>query len=185
MRKVVSTLFISLDGVVEAPDRWQSTWGDESAAALARALDTSDTVLLGRSTYEMWAGYWPGYDGTDDAAFADWINKAPKYVVSRTLDDVGEWPNSHLVKGDLAAAVGRLKEADGKDIAVAGSPGLVASLLERDLLDELALMINPVVAGGGLRRLFPGDATMKRLELVRAEPTSTGVILATYRRPQN
>ncbi|MFI0351124.1 dihydrofolate reductase family protein [Actinomadura sp. 9N407] len=181
MRKVVSTLFISLDGVVESPEQWQFTWDDQAAAALARALDTSDTVLLGRSTYQMWADYWPSYEGGDDAAFADWINKAPKYVVSGTLDGVDEWPNSHLVKGDLASAIKRLKEAGGKDIAVAGSPGLVASLLEQDLLDELTLMINPVVAGGGRRKLFPGDATLKKLELVRAEPTSGGVILATYR----
>jgi dihydrofolate reductase len=166
---------------VEAPDQWQFTWDEEMAAALAKALDTADTVLLGRSTYQMWAEYWPNYSGGDDAAFAEWINNSPKYVVSTTLDDVDAWQNSTLIKGDLAEAVTRLKEGEGKDISVAGSPGLVTSLLERDLLDELSLMINPVVAGEGRRKLFPGDAAVKKLELVSAKPTSSGVILATYR----
>jgi dihydrofolate reductase len=181
MRQVVSGLFISLDGVVESPEKWQFSWDEEMAASLAKTLDNSDALLLGRVTYEMWAGYWPSYTGEGDAGFADWINNSPKHVVSNTLDNVDAWQNSHLIKGDLAAAVKRLKEGEGKNISVAGSPGLVASLLEQDLLDGLELMINPVVAGGGRKKLFPADAALRKLELVSAEPTSSGVIIASYR----
>jgi dihydrofolate reductase len=181
MRKVVASLFTTLDGVIESPEQWQFTWDDQMAAALRKSLDTADTVLLGRNTYEMWAEYWPNYAGGEDAAFADWINNAPKYVVSTTLDSVAAWQNSTLIRDDLPGTLNRLKEGEGRDITVAGSPSLVTSLLDQGLLDELMLMINPVVAGGGLRKLFPGDTALKKLELVTAEPTTTGVILATYR----
>jgi dihydrofolate reductase len=181
MRKVVAGLFTTLDGVIESPEKWQLTWDEQMAAMMSAWLETADTVLLGRSAYQMWSEYWPNYSGGDDAAFAEWINKAPKYVVSTTLDSVTEWQNSSLIKGDLATAINRLKEGEGKDISVAGSPGLTASLLAEDLLDELSLMINPVVAGEGLGKLFPADIEQKKLELVSAEPTSTGVILVTYR----
>lgn len=181
MRKVVSGLFISLDGVVEAPDQWQYEFDDEMGAVLSATLETTDTVLLGRVTYTEWAGYWPSYSGGEDADFANWINSAPKYVVSTTLDNVDDWPNSTLIKGDLAAAVKRLKAGEGKGIAVPGSPGLVRSLVDLDLLDELVLLIHPVIAGGGLKKLFADDAPLKKLELVSARPTSSGKIIATYR----
>jgi dihydrofolate reductase len=181
LRKVVAGLFTTVDGVVEAPDQWQFTWDEEMAAFLAKILETCDAVLLGRVSYEMWAGYWPNYAGGEDAAFADWINNSPKYVVSTTLNNVDDWHNSHLIKGDLASAIKRLKEGEGKDIAVAGSPGLVATLVDQGLLDELQLMINPVVAGEGRKKLFDNDTSLKKFELVSAQPTSTGVILAAYR----
>jgi dihydrofolate reductase len=180
MRKVISGLFISVDGVVESPDQWQFTFDEEMAAALSKTLDSCDTVLLGRVTYEMCAGFWPSYTG-EDASFADWINNSPKYVVSTTRDNVDDWQNSDLIKGDLASAVKQLKAGEGKDIAVAGSPGLVASLLEHDLLDQLELVISPVIAGGGRKKLFADDAALRKLELVQAQSTSTGVIIATYR----
>jgi dihydrofolate reductase len=181
MRKVVASLFTTVDGVVEAPDQWQFTFDEEMGAALAKALETTDAVLLGRATYEMWSGYWPNYAGGEDAAFAEWINNSPKYVVSSTLDSVDDWQNSTLIKGGVTGEINRLKEGAGKDIAVAGSPGLVVSLLEQDLLDELQLMVTPVIAGGGRRKLFPADAALTKLDLVSAEPTSTGTIIATYR----
>ncbi|WP_049568513.1 dihydrofolate reductase family protein [Streptomyces sp. SBT349] len=181
MRKVVSGLFISLDGVVESPDQWQFAFDEEMGASLATTLETTDTVLLGRVTYSEWAGYWPTVTGGEDAGFADWINNAPKYVASTTLEDVGEWANSTLIRGDLTTAVQRLKEGEGKGISVAGSPTLVRSLLERDLLDELVLLIHPVIAGEGRRRLFAEDAALKKLALVSARPTSSGVVIATYR----
>jgi dihydrofolate reductase len=180
MRKVVSVLFTSVDGVAEAPEQWQSNWDQEMAAVLARSLERADGVLLGRGTYQMWEGYWPNYSGEEDAAFANWINNSQKYVVSSTLDNVDGWQNSRLIKGDLAAEIKHLKESEGKDLSVAGSPGLVASLLDQDLLDELTLLISPVVAGGGRKKLFPDDAALKKLALVNAEPTSTGAIIATY-----
>lgn len=181
MRKIVAGLFTTVDGVVESPDQWQFTWDDEMAASLTKVLDSCDAVLLGRVTYQMWVGYWPNYAGGEDAAFANWINNSPKYVFSSTLDNVDDWQNSHLIKGDLAAAVKQLKDGEGKDISVAGSPGLVAALVDLDLLDELQLVINPVIAGGNRKKLFADDTSLKKLELVSAQPTSTGVILATYR----
>ncbi|MCD0483555.1 dihydrofolate reductase family protein [Streptacidiphilus sp. ASG 303] len=181
MRRVVSGLFVSLDGVVQAPNEWQFAFDEEMGAALNDTLETADTILLGRVTFTEWAGYWPTVTSGEDAGFAKWINESPKYVVSSTLDSVDDWENSTLVKGDLAAAVDELRAGEGKDITVAGSPTLVRSLLELDLLDELVLLIHPVVAGGGRRKLFADDAALKRLELVSARPTSSGVVIATYR----
>ncbi|NML52545.1 dihydrofolate reductase family protein [Streptomyces sp. R302] len=181
MRKVVSGLFVSLDGAVQSPDQWQFEFDEEMGAALARTLETADTILLGGVTFTEWAGYWPTVTSGEDAGFATWINESPKYVVSSTLDSVDDWANSTLIKGDLTTAVNELKAGEGKDITVAGSPTLVRSLLELDLLDELVLLIHPVVAGEGRRKLFTDDTPMKRLQLVSAQPTSSGVIIATYR----
>ncbi|WP_419992502.1 dihydrofolate reductase family protein [Streptomyces boninensis] len=181
MRKVVTGLFISLDGVVESPDQWQFDFDEEMGAALAQSLESADTILLGRVTFSEWAGYWPTVTSGEDSGFAQWINESPKYVASSTLDSVDDWANSTLIKGDLAAAVGELKAGDGKDITVAGSPTLVRSLLEQDLLDELVLLIHPVIAGEGRKKLFADDAALKKLQLVSAQPTSSGVVIATYR----
>jgi len=179
MRKVVSGLFISLDGVAESPDQWQFEFDEEMGAALTTTLETTDTVLLGRVTYSEWAGYWPTVTSGEDVEFANWINNSSKYVASTTLDNVNSWANSTLIKGDLAAAVKQLKASDGKGIAVAGSPGLVGSLLDQDLLDELVLLIHPVIAGEGRKKLFADDTPLKKLELVSAQPTSSGVVIAT------
>lgn len=177
MRKVVSGLFISLDGVTESPDQWQfDNFDAEMGAALGAHLAEEDTVLLGRVTYQEWAPYWPT---STDEPYASHINNTPKYVFSSTLDKV-EWQNSTLVKGPLAAEVARLKQQPGKNIGVAGSPTLVRSLLEADLLDELTLMVHPVVVGRG-KRLFRDGSDLKRLKLANAQMTSTGVAMLTYR----
>jgi dihydrofolate reductase len=181
MRKLVSGLFVSLDGVAESPDQWQFAFDEEMGAALTTTLETSDTVLLGRVTYTEWAGYWPTVTSGEDVGFANWINNSPKYVASTTLDNVDEWANSTLIKGDLATAINQLKAGEGKNISVAGSPGLVRSLLDQDLLDELVLLIHPVIAGEGRKKLFADDTPLKKLELVSAQPTSSGVVIATYR----
>ncbi|MFB7214922.1 dihydrofolate reductase family protein [Streptomyces sp. NPDC056255] len=181
MRKVVSGLFVSLDGVAQSPNEWQFAFDEEMGAELKKTLETADTILLGRVTFTEWAGYWPTVNSGEDAGFAKWINNSPKYVVSSTLDSVEEWANSTLINGDLAAAIEKLKAGEGKDITVAGSPTLVRSLLDQDLLDELVLLIHPVVAGEGRKKLFTDDATLRKLELVSAQPTSSGVIIATYR----
>jgi dihydrofolate reductase len=176
MRKVTSGLFISLDGVTESPDRWQFDHFDEDmAAGMATQLASVDAVLLGRVTYEEWAGYWPT---SSDEPFASFINQTPKYVVSTTLKKV-DWQNSALLKGSLAEELSRLKQRPGKDILVAGSPTLVRSLLQDDLLDELMLMVHPVVVGSG-KRLFPDGGALRRLELVHSKTTRTGVLIATY-----
>jgi dihydrofolate reductase len=181
VRKVVSVLFISLDGVAEAPNKWQFAFDEEMGEVLTTTLDVCDTILLGRVTYTEWAGYWPTVTSGEDAEFASWINTSPKHVASTTLDDVDDWANSTLIEGDLATAVKQLKAGPGKGISVAGSPTLVRSLLEQDLLDELVLLIHPVIAGEGRKKLFADNGPMKRLELVSTRPTSSGVVIATYR----
>jgi dihydrofolate reductase len=177
MRKVYAGLFSSVDGVVEAPNEWQPAFDPEMGAALGRMLEGQDVVLLGRVTYAEWAQYWPT---STDEPFASWINNTQKYVASTTLESV-EWPNSTLIKGPLASFITELRRQPGGSIGVGGSPTLVRSLLEQGLLDELTLMISPVVAGGKRKRLFPGDAAQTSLELVEAQPTSSGTLIATYR----
>ena len=178
MRKVIASLFSTLDGVVEAPNEWQFAFDDEMGAAMSRTLEALDAVLLGRVTYTEWAGYWPT---STDEPFASWINRTPKYVASTTLDSVDEWPNSTLIRGSVADFVSELRQQDGGTIGTAGSPTLVCTMFDQGLLDELTLLIHPVVAGGGRKRLFADDATLTKLELIESQPTSSGVLIATYR----
>ncbi len=178
MRKVYAALFSSIDGVVEAPDQWQPGFDEEMGAALSRMLEEQDTVLLGRVTFTEWAQYWPT---STDEPFAGWINSTPKYVASSTLDSVDQWSNSTLIKGSVADFVNQLRRQDGGTIGTAGSPSLVRSLIGQGLLDELILMISPVVAGGGRKHLFADDAALTTFELVEAQPTSSGTLIVTYR----
>ena len=177
MRKVYAGLFSSVDGVVESPDQWQPAFDDEMGAELSKMLDEQDAVLLGRVTYTEWAPYWPT---STDEPFASWINNIPKFVASTTLPAV-EWSNSTLIEGSVIDFVKELREQRGGTIGVAGSPSLVRSLLEHGVLDELTLMISPVIAGGGRRKLFAADAAAMGLQLVEGKPTSTGTLIATYR----
>ncbi len=178
MRKVTAGLFSSIDGVVEAPDQWQPAFDEEMGAALSHMLEEQDAVLLGRVTFTEWAGYWPT---STDEPFASWINSTPKYVASTTLDSVGQWANTTLITGSVPEFVADLKEQAGGTIGTAGSPALVRSLIEQGLLDQLTLMISPVVAGGSRAHLFPDDAAPRSFELVEAQPTSSGALIATYR----
>lgn len=177
MRRIVAGLFLSLDGVMEAPERWSPPYfNDEMGAAIGATMAESDAMLLGRVTYEEWAAYWPSQG--DDNEFAGFINAVPKFVVSTTLDTVA-WRNSTLIDGDVAAEIAALKEQPGKDISISGSATLVRSLLRDNLLDELRLMVHPVVVGSG-RRLFEGDGGQKALKLVDSTTFSTGVVSLTY-----
>ena len=179
MRKIVAGLFISLDGVVEAPDRWRSRhFTSEMADALTVGVAEADAILLGRRLYQEFAAYWPQQGS--EVTMADFLNLTPKYVVSSTLDTPLEWANSRLVTGDLAEALTKLKEQAGKNIQVPGSPTLVRSLLREGLLDELSLWIFPVVVGSGMR-LFDGTTGDVELELVGSRTFSSGVLSATYR----
>ncbi|HMA34062.1 MAG TPA: dihydrofolate reductase family protein [Chloroflexia bacterium] len=176
MRKVVSGLFISLDGVTEAPNEWQfDSFDQDLGTEMGAMIAGTDTILLGRVTYQEWADYWPT---STDEPFASFINNTPKYVVSTTLETVA-WQNATLLKGPLAAELSRLKAQPGKNITVTGSPTLVQSLLQQDLLDELTLMVHPVVVGKGKRLFLPGG-NLKRLQLVTHKTTSTGVAILTY-----
>ncbi|MBZ0286214.1 MAG: dihydrofolate reductase family protein [Anaerolineae bacterium] len=175
MRKVVAHLFISLDGVIESPEWTMPYWDEALQAELETQLALQDAVLLGRVSYEEWAGYWPT---SPDEPFATFINNTPKYVVSTTLDKV-EWKHSTLLKGDLADNIRRLKEQPGKNIAVNASPTLVRSLLKLDLLDELRLTLFPVVVGKGTRLFQEGDAR-KPLKLVESKASPSGVMILAY-----
>jgi len=168
-----------LDGVAESPDKWQSDLlDDDMMMDITSQIDEEDAILMGRVTYQDFAPYWPT---STDEPFASHINNTPKYVVSTTLDKVewGKWEKPTLIKGNLAKEINKLKQQPGKNIGVSGSPTLVRSLLHADLLDELKLMIHPVVVGSG-KRLFAEEVDPKRLQLVDSKVTGTGVVILTY-----
>ncbi len=176
MRKVVAGLFMTLDGVVEAPGTWQEHFDEDMGEAMMEQLISQDTVLLGHVTYQEWAPYWPT---ATDEPFASFINSTPKYIFSNTLDSVEAWQNSTLIKGDLAQEIAQLKQRPGKNIGTAGSPTLVRSLLEQGLLDELILLVHPVVLGSG-KRLFEDGSSLKRLKLLASKTSRTGTVILTY-----
>ena len=179
MRKIVAGLLMSLDGVVESPDRWgwARYMNKEMTEAITAGIAQADAVLLGRRTYEQFAGLWPNQ--SSDVPMADFLNKSPKYVVSSTLRTPLAWANSNLIAGDLAEELTNLKEQPGKNIQIPGSPVLVRSLLGMGLLDELSLNICPIVVGSGMR-LFDGIADEVTLRLVDSTVFSTGVLAVTY-----
>ena len=178
MRKVTAGLFVSLDGVVESPEKWHFPYfNDEMGEAVGAAISSSDAMLLGRVTYQEFAAYWPGVS-SEDEPFATHMNNTPKYVVSKTLDKA-EWNNSTLISGNVAEEIIKLKQQPGKNIGITGSATLVQSLLQDDLLDELGLMIHPVVVGSG-KRLFQEGGGPKGLKLVDSMTFSTGVVSLTY-----
>jgi dihydrofolate reductase len=176
---VIASEFVSLDGVMESPDKWHFPYfNDEMGEAIGAAMAQADAFLLGRVTYEEWAAYWPN-QSPDESEISSFMDDTPKYVVSTTLEEPLEWRNSTLRGGDVAEEISRLKQQPGKDISISGSGTLVRSLLREDLLDELRLMVHPVVVGEG-KRLFE-DADKKALELVDSKMFGTGVIYLTYR----
>ena len=164
MRKVTAGLFSTIDGVVQAPDQWQTAFDDEMGAVLSHMLEEQDAVLLGRVTFTEWAGYWPT---STDEPFASWINSTPKYVASSTLDSVDDWANSTLITGSVPEFVANLKRQDGGTIGTAGSPTLVRTLIEHGLVDELTLSSLVVAA-----RPLPVRSRRRRartFELVEAQ----------------
>ena len=177
MRRITAGLFITVDGVVESPDQWQEGYfNEEMGEAVGAGMAGSDTMLLGRRTYEEFAGYWPHNPEADGA---DYMNTTPKLVVSTTLDRLG-WQPATLIGGNLAEELTKLKQQPGKDIQVIGSPTLVGSLLREGLLDELSLLVHPVMVGRGKRLFQDGDATVP-LRLADSKTFSTGVLSLTYR----
>jgi dihydrofolate reductase len=178
MRKVTSGLFHSVDGVVSEPNLWQfDSFDDDLGKGLTGVMERVDTVVLGRVSYQEWAGYWP--TASADEGFARFINTVEKFVASRTLTEPLEWQNSRLIQGPLEDFVASLKQGDGGEIAVMGSISLVRQLLFAGLLDELTLMTHPVVAGSGRRLFKPGDPTT-RLSLTDQYRTSKGNVVSTY-----
>jgi dihydrofolate reductase len=181
MRKVVASELVSLDGLVESPQNWHFPYfNDQMAEAIGAAMGASDAMLLGRVTYEEFAAFWPSQQPTDEEQEAtDYMNNTPKFVISKTLEEPLEWNNSTLIKGDVAEEITKLKGQPGKDISISGSPTLVRSLLQEDLLDELRLMVHPIVVGSG-KRLFEDGSDQKELELVDSTTFGTGVVYFTY-----
>ncbi|MEW9874147.1 dihydrofolate reductase family protein [Arthrobacter sp. HS15c] len=190
MRKVSVTNNVSLDGVMQAPGRvdedtrggferggWALPYSDEvMGRVMGEGMSQTGALLLGRRTYEDFAGYWPRQT---DNPFTDVLDNIQKYVASTTLTEPLPWKNSTLLQGDAADAVARLKEQPGPDIAVLGSGELIQSLRSRNLIDEYVLLIHPLILGTG-RRLFP-DGPETGLRLANSVTTTTGVVIATYR----
>jgi dihydrofolate reductase len=184
MGRIVVTEFMSLDGVVEDPggaeDYKYGGWsfeysrGDDGDRFKLDETMDSEALLLGRVTYEGFADAWPSREGE----FADKFNNMPKYVVSTTLSDP-EWTNSTVISGDLAEGVARIKDEVDGDVVVHGSATLVQALLENDLVDELRLMVFPVVLGEG-KRLFGPTSDRKALELADSKVVGDGVSILVY-----
>ena len=176
MKKIISSLFISLDGVAEAPGDWHFPYfNDEMGDAISAIWDRSDTMLVGRKSWQEFASFWPA---NPDAEGADFMNGTPKLVVSGTLDNVDAWQNSTVLKGDPVEALTEIKAGEGKDICLIGSIALTRALLQAKLVDELHLLIHPIALGSGARLFDGGDHVP--LELLSSTTFSTGVLHTVY-----
>jgi dihydrofolate reductase len=192
MRKVIVNEFMTLDGVVQAPGGdeedtsggfehggWHMPFMDEVAQKdVLEGINEAGGFLLGRRTYEIFAAYWPNAP-EEEQVIAEPLNSKPKYVASTTLTEPLEWQNSTLLQGDLPEAVAALKQEAGGDLHVIGSSDLVQTLIENDLIDELRVMIDPLIVGGG-KRIFRDDGALKPMRLLDSQVTSTGAFLARY-----
>lgn len=179
MRKLTALELVSVDGIFESPEEWAFSYSnDEMNEANASGMAASDALLLGRVTYEGLAAFWPDQPGGDP--MVDYINSVPKFVVSTTLEEPLEWNNSTLIKGNVVDEITALKRQPGKDITIIGSAVFVRSLLREGLLDELNLMVHPIVLGSG-KRLFEDGGDREALELVDSQTFDSGVISMTYR----
>lgn len=193
MRRVIVSEWMTLDGVVQAPispgedadggfrhGGWHVPHVGDPAfrARMAETIGGAGGYLFGRRTYETFAAYWPGAPRAEQV-IAGPLNTRPKYVASTTLTGPLAWQNASLLQGGVARAVAALKAQPGGDLLVIGSTGLVRTLLDGDLVDELRLVIDPVLVGGG-KRIFRDDGALRRLRLVDGRVTGTGAIIATY-----
>jgi dihydrofolate reductase len=192
MRRLIVDEFMSLDGVVQAPGAadedtsggfahggWNLPYFDDrSQEWVLEGITSAGGFVLGRGTYEIFAAYWPNAS-EEEQVIAEPLNTKPKHVASRTLTEPLDWQNSTLLDGEVVEAVRALKQEDGGDLHVIGSPQVVESLLDGGIVDELRVMIDPLVLGGG-KRIFRDDGVRRPLRLVDSQVTSTGAILATY-----
>ena len=179
MGKIVSNFFMSLDGVVEAPDRWHMPYfNDEMGAVIGRGMEANKAFVMGRVLYEEWAAFWPQQG--EDNPFAGFFNAHPKYVVSNSLE-TADWNNTTIISGDVPGQLRELRDQTDGELSISGSATLVRSLLDADLLDELRVLLHPIVVGHGAR-LFEAP-TPHALELVANEALTTGVLNLTYAPP--
>ena len=190
MRKIITTTFITMDGVLQAPGGpeedtsdsfkyggWQAGWGD---AVTNKIIDGFFTIpfelLLGRRTYDIFAGYWPKHPEIELVATP--FNSTKKYVVSHSPQELS-WNNSTLVTGDVVAEIQKLKELDGPDLWVWGSGNLIQTLLQHNLIDRMHLWIHPVTIGSG-KKLFADGTHPQQFKLADSTVSPTGIIVATY-----
>jgi dihydrofolate reductase len=173
VRKVVAYELLSLDGVAETPDGFITDWDDADEANLAAVIAAQDAVILGRRSYDEWAGFWPG---SDIEPFATFINEVPKYVATSTPLS-SEWAHASAVDGDLVEFVQGLKDRPGGDIGVHASISVARTLLAAGVVDEVRLVIAPTIAGSGRRLL--DDLPANRLEVIRSTPRPVAICLST------
>ncbi|MFI6761748.1 dihydrofolate reductase family protein [Micromonospora sp. NPDC050417] len=192
MRKLIADEWMTLDGVVQAPGYdgedndggfrhggWHMRHIDDMTTSwLTKTTVETNAFLFGRRTYEIFASFWP--TAPDElATLAEVLNNRPKYVASTTLTEPLAWQNSTVLHGDVAKAVASLKQEEGGDLHVVGSSRLTRTLIEHNLVDELRILIEPVLVGGG-KGIFPDDGILRQLRLTGSQVTTTGVIIATY-----
>ena len=178
MRKIMNSTFVSLDGVINHMDRWHFDFIDDELQALAlEQIGESDALLLGRHTYDVYAGAWPGRDGE----LADRINAIAKHVASTSMR-TADWTNTTIISGDLVAAVAELKAQDGKTILMHGYGPVAKTLMRNGLLDELCLWVHPVLAGVGTTDdMIWGEDVYARLALEDVKTLASGIVILTYR----
>jgi dihydrofolate reductase len=180
MRKVVVSTYVTLDGVFEDPAWSAPYWSDEAQQFARDQLWASDALLLGRTTYENFAGSWPSQEHIErEGEFAERMNGYPKFVASKSLEEPLEWNNSHLLKGDVADEVRKLKEKDGQDLLMYSSAELMRALMEDDLIDVFRIWVHPLVLGSG-RRLFTDGVSKTELTLVDTTTLPNGVVVLDY-----
>lgn len=179
-RKLVATLFYSVDGRATRPDTFQfDAFDQELAQLMTDSIGRIDDAILGRNSYNEWSSYWPAATEGPDAGFADFINSTPKHVASTSLQpqDI-TWSNTQLIDDDLITYIRNLKEQPGRDIAIQGSLSVVRQCVEAGIMDEITLITHPVIVGTG-PTLFEG-LPLTRLQLISASTTSKGNVVATY-----
>jgi dihydrofolate reductase len=178
MRRIVWSEYISLDGVVEEPGEWSIPYfSDDLAQYKSDELADSDALLLGRSTYEGFAAAWPDMEAVE-GDFAVRMNTLPKYVASTTLEKA-DWNNSTIIRENVPDAVAKLKREAGGNILIGGSGALAKSLIEHNLIDEIRMLVHPIVVGAG-ERLFEGTTKPIGLKLVDTRAFNSGVVALTY-----
>lgn len=180
-RRITASLFISLDGVVDAPDQWHFPYfNDEMGAAVDASLKTADVMLFGRRTYDSFAGAWPDREaaGGDDAGFAKQLGDLRKIVFSRSPLEF-QWRNSEQARGDVAEVAAALKGESGGDVALSGSVSVIRQLLDAGLLDELQLLVHPIAVRKGMRLFDEGEPSVP-LKLLRSQTFTTGVLHLVY-----
>jgi dihydrofolate reductase len=178
VRKIIASEFVSLNGVMEAPEQWHFPFINfDLQAEINASIHAADALLFGRVTFEIFAKHWSSKTHNEHG-IADQLNRVPKYVVSTTLEHT-DWNNSSILKGNLKEEILRLKMQTGGDIGIIGSAKLVESLLQMDLIDEIRLWVHPVVVKGG-QHLFSDQFDSKTMHLLESKTHETGVVSVLY-----